>query len=297
MIRNILASLSFAALFACGSVSDDGLFEEAPDGGLVQAAQALASKTSSTYTYGWSQADLTKSMYSPGPNPGILPGRTTIRYKIEGTDYCDVPHVPALVSRVSWRYQAKRGLQTLQSFLVSGNHGNPFTIQEVTTNPSVILRRGSCAGSYTSTTMGAFLCVSVDSSVVNVTESLFGSYKRHDGVLTITFDMNDMWRRAAPGVPFSSCTDTPELHELVEHAGGASALFPHGGGLYPSNVVGMAGSIPAWSNSLVEPTPGGANPYQVGGYTQGELCRIGSWVNTSPSSYSPLTGPGSTCAD
>lgn len=33
MIRRIIALLSFGALFACGSVSDDGLFDEASDGG------------------------------------------------------------------------------------------------------------------------------------------------------------------------------------------------------------------------------------------------------------------------
>ncbi len=286
----------FAALaLACGSVDNGDLFEpyEESDAGseLGTAEQGLSSRFSPTYTYGWEVAGFAQARLTPGPNPAILPGTTTIKFKIDAaTEY---PACNNALDR-SWVYQVRRAMGDVEWHTKAQGYTWPFIVTETTgSDATVIFKAGACPGADTSNNMGAFICPAMAPGAVTVTESQFGTYKRYDGVLTVFIDQDDIWRRSRPGVfPLGvNCTAGNEAHhELTEHAAHLAALYPFGSGMYPV-ATPYDNGYPSWSTPVVEPyTSSGSSPFSAGGYPDGQLCRIGSWLGAINTNFIPRSG-------
>lgn len=272
---------AFLIAFGCGAPLDDADLDE--------VSQPLTSKTSALYAAGWQQSDMTQCMLAPGPNPCILPGRNTIRIKFIGADPC-YSQQPTFTDDQSWHFQADRALRdSIPGLLSAGGWGNPFTVVLDDVNPSVTISGGTCPGSVNSNSMSSFVCVtSVGAPLVTVSEPLFGTYKRHDGVLAINIDIAKI--RARVEAPIT-CNTNGDFHELLEHAAHIAALLPYGSGMYPVGLV--PSGFPVWSSPVVL-SGDSSSPYEAGGYPAGQLCRIGSYRTSMP------TGqyiPSGTCAN
>lgn len=283
-VGTLLATL----LLACGA--PEGEYEE-----IGSYSPALSTKFSPTFTFGFEQVTGIINRRSPGPISGVLPGRTTVKFKITGLD-----EEEGCLS-ASWKDQVRRAMSEVETHTLAQGYGWPFSVSETTGNDaSVIFQRGSCPGDQHVDTMGAFVCPLSYGPLVTVSESLNGTYKRHDGVMIVNVDFTDIWERTMPGAyPVgggSGCSFDPELHELTEHAGHIAALFPFGQGIYPSS-KSYDNGFPAWSTPDVEPSYPGSpnNTYAAGGYPDGQLCRIGNWLG------GPITGSfdaqSGSCAD
>lgn len=260
----LLTIIGLAASFGCAGTYEDG--EE-----TGTAKQGLGSKFSPGFTYGVAQADLTNCTISPGGNPCVLPGRTTIRYKFDGADEC-----LSLSADESWQYQIQRGLEDIHAN--SGGFGMPFSLVADSVNPSVIFKRGSCPLSPLGTSMGAFVCVKSWPSTVPVTASLFGTYVRNDNPLTVTIDVDDI--RVTPTIP-GTCSSggTRELHDLLEHMGHIAGAIPYGQGMYPSHKGSCPTCLPYWLTPEIAPNTASTfqRRFDTEVYPPGALCRIGSW--------------------
>lgn len=259
-------------LAACGDPGAGDLHNDAADGGeLGSAQQAITAKKSSRYSIGYGDQNLKLCKNSGGPSLCIVPGNTTIRYKLDGVDACSNQF------HSSWKYQVGRALtQSIPAGLNDG-WGNPYTVVEDNNNPNVIFRPGGCAGSILSNDMSSFVCFGGASNpLTQLTESLPQWYYRHTGVLTVNIDVEKI--RLRVGNCGSQYAD--DHHQLTEHAAHIAALLPYGGGMYDVHSCNGSSCWPSWDTLLVQPFAAGVgfSTYSTGGYTVGQLCRIGSAV-------------------
>lgn len=272
--------VGIVAAFGCGDAQEQGFDDGQEDDQVLElgeASEALGSKFSPGYTYGIDQASLTNCTISPGGNPCILPGRTTIRYRFDGTDECP--------SGTSWKYQTERGLLEMHS----NQFGMPFTVVADSVNPSVIFKRGSCPGTSQASQMSAFICVNWG-SLVPVTENQFGTYVRVDNPITVTLDVDDMRQRASGGSPCAEQNGS-DLHQLLEHAGHIAGAIPYGQAMYPTHKSAEGSTTPAFLTPEVASNTNGGSVYDTQTISTGVLCRVASWSNGPiTGSFVPLAG-------
>lgn len=303
-MRNLTLSLLFLLSLAlgCGGNYGSSYSDSDSDAGIGQSEQPLSSKASGTYTYGYDLTTMKLSKWkSPGPVIGMLPGRTTIRYKLDGADACSP------TGGLSWKGEIKRGFSDLSNWMSAAGYSYPFFVVEDNVNPSVIFTRTEMGGSAsTATDMSQFMSVSAVDKLVKVTETLNGDYYRHDGVLIVNIDVKKIWARGG-GASLDTCGAAGhgfiDVHSLLEHAGHIAALFPHGQGMYngiqpvgPGPIEVPTENFPSWSSSTVAINFSAGDPYDAAGYPQGQLCRIGSWVS-GPAGGTTYTPAAATCND
>lgn len=276
----VLTLIGFAAAFGCAGA--DEYHDE-----LGEIGEGLISKQSTTYSYGV----LPNLQNAPrAGSPGgvrIVPGRQTIRYKLVGTDNCD--DGDPFHADYSWKKQVRRGVTDPGAQAGAAGFGNPWTVIEDNANPSVIFQRGTCAGRASGGSMNALVCPSFADPLVTITAlGALGTYKRHDGVLTMNIDVDDAFDTFIRSP--MSCASDSEFHELLEHMGHVAGIIPYGQGLYPADVT--VGGFHAWTTPVVR--PGGS--YAVSGFPAGQLCRLGSYRTSLPTSQLLVDSSG-TCAD
>lgn len=292
-----LFGLFFPLAIACGAPDEDLFTGPADAGDLGVAEQAINSRSSGTYTYGWEQVGYTIAKHSPGPSSAIMPGSLSIRYKIlTNTAYPACATPAGQVHQHSWIYQVRRSMGEIIPHAASEGYTVPFTVTEVFDNSAnVEFRAGSCPGHEGDSLMSSFVCPAMAPGAVTLAESLAGTYKRYDGKLTVFIDQEDIWQRVRPGAPLGTGCDSGylvNLHQLAEHVGHLAALYPFGQGMYPEDKYIPVPLCPSWSSWLVQPNgPCGGGSYGTGGYPPGQLCRIASYNPTSlPNNY--LLSPG-----
>lgn len=281
------AIIAAIIVLSVGCAGDAGtLFQ---DDDIGSGEQEISGKGSQTYTYGYrgsfsSSANLRLCKQSQAEGVEcIIPGRSTIRWTMQGLDECS----PVTQPHVSWTYQIRRGMTgSVPGSLSGAGYGNSFTVIEDANAPSVIFKRGACPGSTTDTKMGSFVCVeSYGTPITTLSESLPGSYKRVDGTLQVRIDVDRIRARVAGGQ--TSCSSQSDywedLHELIEHAAHIAVLLPFGGGMYPVASFNGANNFPSWDSPIVQPNAQNEiSAYSAGGYTDGILCRIGNFVLSQP---------------
>jgi hypothetical protein len=114
----------FGLMLALAACEGEDFVEEYD---LGQVQEGLSAKPSSAYTFGVSTSpSFQKCTVALGAGAGfscIVPSRTTVRYKMTGTDDFDAVTEAAM----SWKANVRRAFNTsIPGYLDQGGYGNPL---------------------------------------------------------------------------------------------------------------------------------------------------------------------------
>lgn len=199
MIKNIAKLCAVASLFACGSASEDGLFEPSQEvadagAGLGSVELGLASKNSPTFQGGVSTAN------SRAACTKTSTGQVCTVPTIKQFFYCLGGGFSAS-QKTRARNVAARLDAVLSNFVFSEvTLAHPSCIVTVLGEPTPALTfiAGTCSGTTATDNIEAYSCGSFVTANGNLTEGagVVGNYKSHSGYNAV-IDLTDIFARGA----------------------------------------------------------------------------------------------------